>query len=144
MAIAKGYWPMFYPVTVADIGQNEGDELPGQAAIKNQPFLLIRITHRIIRAGVPLANLEQDGAYSLDWSLQETQRFFKGDVPNAEAMFGSARTGIWVDLPAPISVDANDTLGAAIKNELQRPAPFTVQVIFHGIEKINPRGGATQ
>lgn len=132
------YQPQFYTAKI-EIGANIGDEEAGQVAINDRPFLIQRITHQITSAGVPFFLLLQDGLYSIDWSLYEQKRFWKGSAPSALAAFGNARTGIFMDLPSPVSVIGNETLHVNIQNQVDRGAPITVQVIWHGIESLKEK-----
>lgn len=129
------YRPMYYTVDV-EIGANAGDEEKGQIAINDRPFLIQRITHQIVAAGVPFFLLLQDGLYRIDWSLYEQKRFWKGATPNAVAAYGNARTGIFLDLPSPVSVIGNETIHVNMQNQVDRGEPITVQVQFQGIEQV--------
>lgn len=133
------YRDMKYNVDI-EIGANAGDEDTGQIAINDRPFIIQRITHQIVDAGVPFFLLLQDGLYRIDWSLYETKRFWKGSMPAALAAYGNARTGIWLDLPSPVSVVGNETIHVAVQNMVNRGEPITVHVEFQGIEQIGKVG----
>lgn len=143
----SNYIPMQFPVNITT-GQNIGDEGRGQVALNDRPFLVQFITHQIKIPALPgpqEASLQlwqvQDGMYTLDWSLYEQSRFWKGTPPIADSGFGSVRTGEWIALPAPVSCAGNETLHVTIRNLVLRPANFAVQVIFHGIQEL---GSITQ
>jgi len=129
------YQSMYYGFNV-EVGADAGDENSGQVAINDRPFLIQRITHRIIAAGVPFFLILQDNLYGIDWSLYEQKRFWKGAYPNAAGAFGNAMTGIFLDLSSPVAVIGNETIHAGVQNQVDRGAPITVQIQFHGIEQV--------
>lgn len=133
--------PIVYPVNIT-VGLNEGDEGRGSVALTDRTFTLIRIKHQIIRSGerdpMGIIRITQDGLYKIDWSLYETRRFWKGDLPLADVAFGSIRHGIFYDLKAPITCEGNQTLNVTVINAWgPREADFIVQVLFEGVERID-------
>lgn len=117
-----------------------GAEGRGQVSINDRPFVLEYLSHQIIPAALDQNQdvtgwFYQDGLYSLDWSLYEQARFWKGVPPMADAAFGSIRDGNWKKLRAPVSLVGNETLNVVIRNQVLREAAFKVQVIFHGIQR---------
>jgi hypothetical protein len=135
----SAFVPMQFIANV-DIGETAGDEGRGQVAINDRPFILQAITHQKIPTALDLNHdvtgwAYQDGLYTLDWSLYEQARFWKGVPPMADAGFGSIRDGNWIQLPAPVSLPGNETLHVRIVNQVDRQAEFTVQVIWHGIQR---------
>lgn len=150
----SAFVPMQFIVNI-DIPAQEpavGGEGRNQIALNDRPFILQQITHAIITPKqnpqdfldlIPVTDTYyQDGFYTLDWSLYEQSRFFKGPPAMADAGFGSVRNGNWIQLPAPLSLPGNETLHVVIRNLRDRSSEFqsffTVQVIFHGIQ----RGGS--
>jgi hypothetical protein len=127
--------PIDYVIEI-EIGRVIGNQGTGSIALTDRPFVFQEIRHMIIRDG-RVDKPVQDGLYRIDWSLYETTRFFKGAVPFADVEFGSIRTGIWIPLKAPISIEGNQTINVAVQNEWLRPADFAVQVIFSGVERID-------
>lgn len=119
----------------------------GSASIplNDRPFILTGVRHQIVTYRDPLAVppittgwFLQDGFYTLDWSLYEQARYWKGAPPMADVAFGSVKSGVWIPLPAPISMPGNDTLNVNIRNMLDRTSytqKFTVNVIFDGVQK---------
>lgn len=108
-------------------------------ATNDRPFMLTAIRHEVIWSGVDDdLTMAQDGLYSIDWSLYETDRFFKGSKPMANAAFGSPRYGNWKDFPVPIPLSKSQTLYAAVQNlrRTDRLEDWIVQVIFSGVERL--------
>lgn len=125
--------PMSFNVDIT-VQAQPGDNNKGQISINDKPFILKGVRHQIIDGGIPIPFLMQDGLYRIDWSLYEQLRFWKGATPMADALFGSIRHGIWKDLEAPVGLPGNETLHVDIQNAVLRPAPFTVQVLFCGLQ----------
>ena len=136
MADDLNYRPIDYLVECV-VGPNDGDVGKGQVAINDRPCLLERLEHVIVKTGLIYPNqAPQDGLYRIDFSLYETTRFYKGAIPMADT-FGSVRTGIWVPFAAPIAIAGNETLHVTVINMWgPRPAPFTVHVLFKGVERM--------
>jgi len=134
---AGWFRPIKYIIDVT-VGLNEGEEGRGSIALNDRPFVLSRIKHQIVTNGeASIAFFLQDGLYRIDWSIYEQVRFFKGAVPMADAAYGSVRTGIWQDLPAPATLAGNETIHLAVQNVFgPRPFDFVVQVIFEGVERL--------
>lgn len=76
----------------------------------------------------------QDGLWSLDWSIYNHTRFWKGTAPLA-LQLGSPGTGIWKPLEAPIALAGNETLSVRVTNRALRIAGFSVQISFNGVER---------
>lgn len=135
--------PMQYPIDVVigepGIPTQVGATGRGSVALTDRVFSFQLITHQIVEDGRAPALPVQDGLYRIDWSVYEQTRFYKGAVPMADAAHGSVRAGHWIPLRAPVTVDGNETLHVKVINEFgPRPAPFTVHIIFHGVERVDP------
>ncbi len=135
----SGFVPMQFVVDV-DVALEFGAEGRGQVSVNDRPFVLQWLSHQIIPSDVDNGQdvtgwFYQDGLYSLDWSLYEQARFWKGVPPMADSAFGSIRDGNWRRLPAPVSLTGNETLNVVIRNQVAREAAFKIQVIFHGIQR---------
>lgn len=131
----KAYRPKQYTVEV-EIGPNDGDQKTGSITVSTRPIVVRYIKHQIVKDGGFPNRPVQDGLYRVDWSIAETQRYFAGPPPMADAAFGTVRTGIWKPLDPPLEI--RDTLAISVRviNAWgPRTAPFTVQVIFEGYEK---------
>lgn len=129
------YLPKTYIMDI-DLEREEGST-KGASVSLDRDFVLVRIQHVITKVGgggVPT----QDGAYKIDWSEMGTRRFWKG-APQAADTFGSVRHGIWKDLDAPIEFAEKVTLEATVINSITRPEPFTVQLLFVGVEPAEAR-----
>jgi hypothetical protein len=136
----SAFVPMQFTVNI-DVPAAFGSEARGQVAINDRPFILEFITHQIVPEVLEpdsQAIFVQDGLYTLDWSLFEQARFWKGVPPMADTGYGSIRHGVWIKLPAPVSLPGNETLHVIVRNMFPREDPFRIQVIFHGIQ----RGGS--
>lgn len=135
----SAFVPMQF-ITEVEVPETVGGEGRGQVAINDRPFILQKITHQIIPSAL-IAEADvtgwayQDGLYTLDWSLYEQARFWKGVPPMADAGTGSIRHGNWIELPAPVSLPGNETLHVIIRNQVLRQEAFKVQVIWHGIQR---------
>ena len=129
---------MQYIVNV-EIEPEYGKVGTASVATNDRPFMLTSIRHEIIYDGVSVAStIQQDGLYSIDWSLFDTDRFFKGSKPMANAAFGSPRFGNWKDFAVPIPMEKSVTLHAAVMNLYvgDRTDDWKVQVIFNGVERL--------
>lgn len=138
----SGFIPMMFPVTV-NLAKELGGEGRATIPINDRPFILQWLTHQIIPNVLRPADditgwAYQDGLYTIDWSLFEQSRFWKGDPPMADAAFGSIKTGKWIGLPAPVSMPGNENLNVILRNQVLREEDIKVHVIFHGIQ----RGGS--
>lgn len=116
-----------------------GATAQGDVSLNDRPFVLQLITHSIITDPnvVPPALIVQDGQYRIMWSIQNQIRFQKGSMPHADIAFGSVRNGIWIPLPAPATLPAQETLHIDAINGLLRDHAVTIQVIFHGLERMD-------
>lgn len=129
------YFPKIYPVEI-EPGSNEGDSAAGSISLDND-FILTGIRHQIVDDGSGTQPPTQDGAYRIDWSIQETTKFYKGTPPMADVQFGSVRHGIWKDLDAPIKIGQNRTLQARVINTMTRANPtLKIEVLFAGLEPL--------
>lgn len=123
------------------VGGQAGDTVETSVTLRERPFTLAYITHQIIDDGNAPNPLVQHGLYSIDWSIQNDTRFWQGDsVPMADAAYGSIRTGNWIPFIKPIGLEAKTTIYVALMNRRTQPNEYTVQAIFHGLEKVNNVG----
>ncbi len=128
-------WRPQYYETKIELSTNIDSVQIGNITLNNQPFVLQRVTHQIIGA-TAAGPLFQDGNYLIDWKDDSTS--YQNSAAMADAMFGSVRTGNFLDLPAPIVYPSSKTLTVRVSNVIARtPADtfFKIQVIFHGIEQ---------
>lgn len=138
--------------------RNRGDWVDASVSLNDRFFVLQMIrhiitydysyaTHRLGYAAPPaeLRSWKQDGLYRLDWSVFNQLRFFKGSVPCALEL-GSAETGIWVPLSAPVVLPPSQTLNLRVTNLVDRigdggPPPIgkdmgiDIQIVFSGVER---------
>ena len=131
--------PQFYVVDV-ELDAAVGSINTGTVSLNNQPFVLQRVTHAIKAADflADANSLNQDGQYLIEWKDDSTN--YQSAPALADALFGSVRTGNFLDLPSPIVYPESKTLTARITNLVDRTAggaraKFSVQVIFHGVQQ---------
>lgn len=133
--------PQSYNVNIELPDGTIGAHDSASIALNDRIFILRKITHQIIAVeewpDPPSLALTQDGLYTINWSVFNQLRFFKGAVPLAPAAFGSAATGIWLPLEAPVVLPAQETIEVEVTNMITREHPITVQIMFHGIERVD-------
>jgi hypothetical protein len=145
---AARYRPQHFVIDIPGIGPNLGDFQEGSISLNDRVFILQRITHAIVAwsdwtahpVGWGIAAYNQDSMYRLDWSINNQQRFWKGTLPPlAMIAHGSAQAGYWLDLPAPVALNGLETIHLKVINAILRTAGqlFTVQTIFHGLERVD-------
>jgi hypothetical protein len=112
---------------------NPGEEVETTIVTRERPFALQQITHCVI--GDNGTDSEQ---YSIDWSIQNEKRYWKGSsAPMARAAFGSVSTGRWIPFKQPIAIEAKTTLFVKLQNRYAAATSTrSIQVIFHGSEKV--------
>lgn len=126
--------PQWYPIEVT-CGLNVDDVIAGQVPLNNRAFVLTRITHQQITDGIN-AIPANDDLYTIDWSIYEQVRFYKGSIPMAASGYGSVRHGIWQDLECPVAIRGNETLHIRVQNRVQRVTTWVVQLMFKGVERV--------
>jgi hypothetical protein len=112
-----------------DIPTTEGDSVDGSVVTRERPFILHRIKHSVI--GEDGNDPEQ---YSLDWSIQNDKRFWKGDSAPMARVYGSTHTGVWSPLSVPVPLEAKTTLYVQLINRNGDAESRKVQVVFEGLE----------
>lgn len=118
-----------YPVNV-DLPANNGDRVTGSVVTREREFILHKIKHCVI--GDEGDDPEQ---YSLNWSIQNDKRFWKGDSPPMARMFGSVHHGVWTPLGSPVKLPPKSTLYVELQNRYVPDGdPKQIQVIFEGLE----------
>lgn len=138
--------PQMFPIDF-DLGDANGRCLPGIFAegsigLNDRIFILQMITwvqsadlsYVGSDIGVGQAAWAHDGLFSIDWSVYNSTRFWKGSIPIARQL-GSPDHGVWVPLKAPVALPGNETLSVKLTNRVARILGFSVQVCFHGIER---------
>jgi len=130
------YRPMYYgveisvPVTTGGVGR-------GSITINNQPYIMTRITHKIVgRTADSQSGLFQDGQYDLEFKDEQTN--YQNMPLPADIMFGSVATGYLIELPYPIPFAGNKTLSFNITNRVARALSpqqdhFPISVVVHGV-----------
>jgi len=138
----KDFRPMIFS-TIAEVGLDDGKVGKATAQINDKPFILEMVTHQKMGPVTYTATEGyeefQDGLYTIDWSLYNQDRYWQGVPPMADAAFGSARTGIWIPLRAPIALEKSRTINVAVQNVGAKIANYKVMVLFHGVEDYRPR-----
>jgi len=131
------YRPMFYSVEIS-VPVTQGGIGRGSVTINNQPYIMTRITHKIIgRTATPdTSGLYQDGQYDLEFK-DEQSNYQNQPIP-ADIMFGSVATGFLIELPYPIPFAGNKTLTFNITNRVPRALSpqqdhYPVHIAVHGV-----------
>lgn len=133
--------PQFYPVTV-ECDTNVDGTGKATVTLNNQPFILQRITHAILGntlgagSAAPAVDWEQDGQYLVSWRDDSTT--YQPVSGQADAMFGSVRTGNFQDLPAPVVYPESKTITIEVTNLVDRSLTgdtFKIMFILHGVEQ---------
>ncbi len=132
--------------TLVEVGNIDGAVGKNAVPINDRPFVLELVTHQITGPTTYDANHgydeNQNGYYTIDWSLYNQDRYWQGDPPMADAAFGSVRTGIWIPLRAPIALEKSRTLNVSVGNVGLKRADYKVMIIFHGVEDYRARDTA--
>lgn len=135
------YRPMYYGLEL-DIPAAIGGRAQGTIKINNQPFILTRITHKIIgdTADPETSGLYQDGQYDLDW--RDEQSNYQNQPIAADLMFGTfggmGNSNHLMELPFPLPYPGSKVFSFTVINRVLRtPAPertlYTVGICLHGI-----------
>lgn len=131
------YRPLYYGVEIS-VPVAQGGIGRGSITINNQPYIMTRITTKIIgRTAQPEASgLYQDGQYDIEFKDEQTN-YQNGPIP-ADLMFGSLATGYIIELVYPIPFAGNKTLTFNITNRVPRVLDpvqddFPVFVTIHGV-----------
>lgn len=140
-----GRWrPMFYGVKIS-VGVAAGDVGRGSIGLNNQPYIMTRITHKIVgdTADPSTSGLYQDGQYDMIWK-DEQSNYQKGSIA-ADLMFGSYGSaaggdggGFLMNLPYPLPYAGNKTLSFEVENLVTRTlvptaSYFKVEICVAGI-----------
>lgn len=132
--------------TIVEVELADGATGKNAVPINDKPFVLEKVTHQIMGPFVFDATHgyaeEQNGLYTIDWSLYNQDRYWQGDPPMADAAFGSVRHGIWIPLAAPIALEKNRTINVVVGNVGLKLRDYKVQVLFHGVEDYRKRDQA--
>ncbi len=141
----KDFRPMIFD-TFVEMEKEDGYVGKNAVPINDKPFILEMVTHQITKPIVFDAVYgyaeEQNGLYTIDWSLYNQDRYWQGDPPMADAAFGSVRHGIWIPLRAPIALEKNRTINVAVGNVGLKRTDYQVQILFHGVEDYRKRDQA--
>jgi hypothetical protein len=121
---------MRYGLTMT-LPANPGERVTGSVVINRSDFALMELQHCVVG---------DDGTdpmqYSIDFSLQNTERFHKGPNPPMALLFGSPRTNIWKPYAPPVKIDKNTTVYVELQNAYAAVgAERTIQVWLVGAEK---------
>ena len=110
----------------------------GSIIVDTRPIVVTYIKHEIVDDNNFPFRTNNDGLYRIDWSISEHTRFYSGGgaVPMADAMYGTARTGVFIPLDPPIAIRDTLVINVKVINAWgPRVGDFRVQVLFHGYEK---------
>lgn len=131
------YKPQWYGVEI-EVPITLDGEGSGSITIKDQPFLLYRITHGIIGATYDweTTGRYQDDQYTIN--LSDDNQVYQNIPINSALMFGSARMGRYLDFAIPVAYSGTRTLNFTIRNLYARVLTpeedyFKVQICLHGV-----------
>lgn len=121
---------MQYEATV-NLGADPGDFVEATLVINRSDFALTTLKYALIG---------EDGTdplqFSIDWSEQNTRRYWKGNQAPMALTYGSPRTSLWKEYKKPITLKENTTLFLKITNHYAAAGDIRkIQVIFEGFEK---------
>lgn len=126
----KDVSPMSYVINV-DLGGTPGDVSDGTEVINRSDFALMAVKWAVVGD-----DGTDDQQFSLDWSEQNTRRYWKGANAPMALTFGNPRTSIWSEFRKPIVLKENTTIYIRISNHYAAPgATRKIQIIFEGFEK---------
>lgn len=121
-------------VTIALPG-TENDSAGGDVVTRERPFIIEQLKHTVI--GDDGTDAEQ---YSIDWSIQNQKRYWKGATAPMAKLFGSTHTDRWSPFRVPIAIPGKTTLNVELTNRYTGGGgPRTVQVTFEGFERRRPQ-----
>jgi hypothetical protein len=111
--------PMFYGIEI-DVPVIDNGQGRGTITLNNQPYLLTRITHQIVGATFDwqTTGLYQDDQYAIEFRDENSN--YQNIPCIAGTIFGSARMGVYPDLPVPLAYSGNRTLSFQITNRYTR------------------------
>jgi hypothetical protein len=93
-----------------------GEAGTGSVVINRSDFALYEIQHCVVG---------EDGTdpmqYTIDFSLQNTERFYKGPEAPMALLFGSPRTNLWSEYRPPIEIKKNTTVYFELQNRYAAP-----------------------
>jgi hypothetical protein len=126
----KNVRSMKYGLTIT-LGGTPGDRATGSVVINRSDFALCELQHCVVG---------DDGTdpmqYTIDFSLQNTERFHKGPNAPLALLFGSPRTNIWSKYKPPIQIEENTTVYIELINNYAAPGDErTIQIWLDGAEK---------
>lgn len=131
------YRPLYYGVKI-DVPISAGGVGRGSITINNQPYIMTRITTKIVgnTAQPTVSGLYQDGQYDIEWK-DEQSNYQNGPIP-ADILFGSVASGYIIELAFPIAFAGNKTLSFILTNQVNRAVVpqednFTIAVAIHGV-----------
>lgn len=129
--------PLIYAVTI-DVPVIEGGIGQGSVQLRNQPFIVTKITHRILgRTGDPESSgLYDDGQYLIEW--KDDMRVYTTQPVNADLAFGPKALGEFPDLVYPIYYAGTIAIHFRIINQYLRTLSpqtdyFKIQIAVHGM-----------
>lgn len=133
-----GDWrPLYYGVEIS-VGVAADAVGRGSISLNNQPYILTRITAKIIGdTAVPTTTgLYEDGQY--DCEFKDEQSNYQNQSIPCNLMWGWVQTGYVMELPYPLPYAGAKTLQFIITNRVTRALTptadyFTVGICLHGI-----------
>ena len=126
----ENWEPSRYTVNI-ELGGNPGDDALESVTTRERPFIIEQIQHVVVGD-----NGDDDEAYSLDWSIQNDKRYWKGSTAPMATTYGSTHHGRWQKESVPVGIEAKTTLFSRLVNYYQAAGePRNIQVLFVGMER---------
>ena len=120
---------MKYEISV-ELPGTPGESATGSVVINRSDFAMTELRHVVV--GDDGTDQEQ---YSIDFSLQNTERFYKGPSAPMAKLFGSTHTNIWSKVSPAVVIKKNTTVYVELKNHYAAAGNTrTVQIWLYGQE----------
>lgn len=117
-----------------ELSGTPGEHATGSIIINRSDFALIKLKWAFITG-----EIDDPANFSIDLSLQNTKRFWKGPTPPMALSFGSPQTSIWDEYRPPILIPNQTTVYIDLTNNYAAPVDnMKIQIILEGNEKVQP------
>lgn len=121
--------------TVIELGGDPGDVATGSIIINRSDFALVKLKWALVTT--PETEVPHD--FSIDLSLQNTKRFWKGPTAPMALTFGSPYTSLWDEYRPPILIPIQTTVYIELVNHNTTSVDARkIQIILEGDEKVQP------
>lgn len=120
--------------TVIELSGTPGERNTGSIIINRSDFALVKLKWAFVTTP------ENDPCdFSIDLSLQNTKRFWKGPTAPMALTFGSPNTSLWDEYRPPILIPIQTTVYIELTNHYAGQGEARkIQIILEGDEKVQP------